>query len=310
MCSPFTASCRLGFLIVALALTGCSGAASVNPAAQGVGQSQALRTRQDGATSLPTGKDQCKDGGWQTFGVFKDQGDCVSYVATGGKNLPDLAPTAPPGCTENATTGVNLGTDGVLATFAVLAGSTVTNTGATIVSGNLGVSPGLAVTGFPPGTFINGQEHIADAVARQAQSDLATAYNDAAGRTAVVTVASDLGGQTLAPGVYHAAAGMSITGTVTLDGQGQTNPVFIFQTGSTLITASSSTVALENGANWCNVFWQVGSSATLETDTTFNGTILSLTSVRVDTGATVHGRVFARNGAVTLDDNTVNITGP
>jgi type VI secretion system secreted protein VgrG len=194
---------------------------------------------------------------------------------------------------------------GTATPFAVLGGSTVTNTGPSVLSGDLGVYPGSAITGFPPGTVINGTQHAADAVALQAQSDVTTAYNDAAGRSPVVTESSDLGGQTLAPGVYQAASALSLTGTVTLNGGGDPSAVFIFQAGSTLITASSSTVSLIDGAQACNVFWQVGSSATLGTTTTFVGTILALTSASLDTGATVQGRVFARNGAVTLDDNTI-----
>lgn len=194
---------------------------------------------------------------------------------------------------------------GTATTFSVLAGTTVTNTGASVVSGDLGVSPGAAVTGFPPGQVISGTVHAADAVATQAQSDLTTAYNDAAGRTTDVTVSADLGGQTLAPGVYTAAAGLALTGTVTLDGQNDPNAVFIFQAGSTLTTASNSTVALIRGTNPCNVFWQVGSSATLGTASTFAGTIMALTSATVQTATTVAGRVLARNGAVTLDANTI-----
>jgi len=202
---------------------------------------------------------------------------------------------------------------GTATPFAVLAGTTVTNTGPSVISGDLGVSPGSAVTGFPPGVVINGTQHSADAVALQAQTDLTTAYNDAAGRTPVTVVSTDLGGQTLAPGVYQAASSMGLTGTVTLDGQGDPNAVFIFQMGSTLTTASNSTVSLINGAQACNVFWQVGSSATLGTATTFVGSILALTSATVLTGTTVAGRVLARNGAVTLDTNTITTptcTGP
>jgi hypothetical protein len=195
---------------------------------------------------------------------------------------------------------------GTAKTFSVLAGSTVTNTGPSVLSGDLGLSPGTAVTGFPPGV-VHGTEHVTDAVASQAQKDLTTAYNDAAGRTPVTTVSKDLGGQTLAPGVYHAAKAMSLTGTVTLDAQGDPSAVFVFQAGSTLITASSSTVELVRGAQACNVFWQVGSSATLGTGTTFVGSILALTSDTLDTRATVDGRVLARNGAVTLDDNTITV---
>ena len=194
---------------------------------------------------------------------------------------------------------------GTATSFAVLAGATVTNTGPSVISGDLGVSPGAAVTGFPPGTVINGVQHRADAVALQAQSDLTTAYNDAAGRTPRDAVPPDLGGLTLLPGVYNRATTMGLTGTVTLNAQGNPNAVFIFQAGSSLITASNSTVALINGASPCNVYWQVGSSATLGTNTTFIGSILALTSASVQTGTTVNGRVLARNGQVSLDDNTI-----
>jgi hypothetical protein len=192
---------------------------------------------------------------------------------------------------------------GTAASFAVLAGSTITNTGPTVVSGSVGLDPGTAVTGFPPGLVNNGSTYVADSVALQAQNDLTTAYNSAAQR-GPVTTETTLGGQTLVAGVYGAAAGLSLTGTVILNGQNNPNAVFIFQAGSTLVTASSSTVALENGATWCNVFWQVGSSATLGGATTFVGTIMALTSATLVTGATVQGRVLARNGAVTLDTNT------
>ena len=181
---------------------------------------------------------------------------------------------------------------GTATPYAVLAGSTVTNTGPSVISGNVGVDPGTATTGFPPGTVINGTQYAADAQALQAQTDLTTAYNDAAGRTPVTVESADLGGQTLDAGVYQAASAMSLTGTVTLDAQGNPNAVFIFQAGSTLITASSSTVLLINGANACNVFWQVGSSATLGASTTFVGSILALTSISLVTGATVMGQVL------------------
>jgi hypothetical protein len=196
---------------------------------------------------------------------------------------------------------VNLGT---AASFAVLAGSTVTNTNPSIINGDLGVYPGTAVTGFPPGT-LNGVEHDADAVALIAQSDLTTAYNDAASRTPAASVPADLSGETLAPGVYKNASTLGLTGTVTLNAEGNPNAVFIFQAGSSLITGSGSHVILTNGAQACNVFWQVGSSATLGTNSTFVGNILALQSITVTTGATIYGRALARNGQVSLDDNTI-----
>jgi len=203
-----------------------------------------------------------------------------------------------------ATATVNLGTSSA---YAVLAGSAITNTGATSVGGDIGISPGTSITGFPPGQQISGTTNVANGAALGAENDLITASNDAAGRTPFTTVSGDLGGTTLVAGVYHSASSMGLTGTVTLNGGGNLDSVFIFQAGSTLTTASTSTVALENGAQACNVFWQVGSSATLGTTTNFAGTILATTSITLNTGATVNGRVLALGGAVTMDDNTINV---
>ena len=199
------------------------------------------------------------------------------------------------------TAPVGLGTAG---SFAVLAGTTVTNTGPSAISGDLGVSPGSEVVGFPPGTVSNGVIHAADEVALQAQADVTTAYNDAAGRAMTATISADLGGRTLVAGVYTGGE-LGLTGTLTLDAQGDPNAVFVFQAASTLITESASTVSLINGADPCNVFWQVGSSATLKTDSVFVGTVLALTSIQANTGATVQGRLLARNDAVTLDNNVI-----
>jgi hypothetical protein len=192
--------------------------------------------------------------------------------------------------------------------FAVLAGSTVTNTGATNVHGDLGVWPGTAVTGFPPG-IVGGTIHAADAVAMQAQSDLTTAYNFAAGEPCgSVLTGQDLGGLTLTPGVYCFASSAQLTGTLTLNAQGDPNAVFLFQIGSTLTTASSSSIVFTNGGQGDSVFWQVGSSATLGTTTAFAGNILALTSITLNTGANIQcGRALARNGAVTMDTNDVSI---
>ncbi|HWJ97244.1 MAG TPA: ice-binding family protein [Acidimicrobiales bacterium] len=200
------------------------------------------------------------------------------------------------------------GDDGFLGTaedFAVLAGSTVTNTGPTVVTGALGVSPGSAVTGFPPGTVL-GVIHSGDTTADTAQTDTTTAYNDIAILPPGTDLTGqDLGGLTLPAGVYDFATTAQLTGTLTLDAAGVADSVFIIRTGSTLTTASSSTVALINGADLCNVYWQIGSSATLGTNSTFQGTILALTSITATTGAAVEGRLLARNGAVTLDENVV-----
>lgn len=197
--------------------------------------------------------------------------------------------------------------------FAVLAGSTVINTGATIVHGNLGVWPGSAVVGFPPGIVTPpGSIHAADAVAMNAQADLTTAYNFAAGEPCgSVLTGQDLGGLTLTPGVYCFASSAQLTGTLTLNGLGDSNAVFVFQIGSTLTTASGSAVVFTNGGQGDSVFWQVGSSATLGTTTAFAGNILALTSITLNTGATIQcGRALARNGAVTLATNVVSIDTP
>jgi hypothetical protein len=207
-----------------------------------------------------------------------------------------------------AQTPVALGTSG---NFSVLAGSTVTNTGNTVVIGNVGVAPGTAVTGFPPGIVTGGVIHAGDAVAATAQADLTTAYVDAAGRAMTGSVAGDIGGATFLPGVYKSTSSLAITGTVTLNGNGNSNAVFIFQIASTLTTAAgNSIVNLIGGAQASNVFWQVGSSATLGTNTLFNGTILAQASVTLTTGAVLNGRALARTGAVTLDTNAVTNPGP
>ena len=203
-----------------------------------------------------------------------------------------------------ATAPVGLGT---ASSFGVLAGSTVTNTGPSVINGDLGLSPGSAVTGFPPG-IVNGTEHVTDAAAAGAQSDLTTAYNDAAGRTPTVSVGGFIGGgQTLLTGVYKATSSLNVGGALTLDAQGDPSAVFIFQVGSALITNSASSIVLTNGAQACNVFWQVGSSATLGSGSEFQGSVLALTSITVTTGDTIVGRVLARNGAVTLDDDTITV---
>jgi hypothetical protein len=214
----------------------------------------------------------------------------------------------PLSCAQNAISGpaVPLGT---AASFAVLAGSTITNAGATIVIGDLGLSPGSAITGFPPGTVSGGTIHATDPVAAQAQLDLTTAFDNAAGRAALA-VPADIGGTVIAPGVYKAPVSLAITGTVTLDAQNNPNAVFIFQAASTLTVATNAGVVLINGANPCNVFWQAGSAATINTNAVFNGTILALDSISVGTGAAVNGRLLARNGAVTLLGNAVTRPGP
>ena len=196
---------------------------------------------------------------------------------------------------------------GTSANYAVLGGSTVTNTGATTLDGSLGLWPGTSITGFPPGLVLPpGTIDTTNPAAQQAQSDLTAAYVDAAGRPLDATTTADLANLTLVGGVYAgpSKSALSLTGPLILDGAGDPSSVFIFQTDSTLITGSGSTVTLINGAQECNVFWQVGSSATLGTGSVFVGNILALTSITVTTGVTVHGRALARNGAVTFDNDT------
>jgi uncharacterized repeat protein (TIGR01451 family) len=201
---------------------------------------------------------------------------------------------------------VNLGTT---STFAILAGTTITNTGPTTINGsaggNVGLYPGTAFPGQADVT-LSGAVHLADSPASVAKDDLVAAYDDAAGRTPVTRIATELGGRTLLPGIYDSASGtFHITGTLTLDSQGDPNAVFVFKTASTRITASNSRVSLVNGARFCRVFWKVGSSATLGTNSHFAGHIFALTSISAQTGAVIQGQLLARNGAVTLDTNTI-----
>ena len=237
-------------------------------------------------------------------------------VTVDGRTLARNAAVTLDGNTITATTAVDppdpstpqpvsLGT---AAQFAVLAGSTITNTGSSRITGDLGLSPGTAVTGFPPGQVI-GTQHLADVVASEAKADLAAAFDDAAGRLSTSLVPVELGGTVRIPGVYESPAGtFGITGTLTLDAQGDADAVFIFKAASTLITASASSVELINGAQSSNVFWVVGSSATLGTYSILRGNVLALASITVTTGVTVDGRTLARNAAVTLDGNTITAT--
>jgi type VI secretion system secreted protein VgrG len=200
-------------------------------------------------------------------------------------------------------TSVNLGTAG---NYSVLAGTTVTNTGSSVLGGDLGVWPGTAVTGFPPG-MVTGTINAGNAAALTAESDLTTAYNTAMGLSPTATLTGhNLGGMTLTPGVYFFASSAQLTGALTLNTLGNPNAVFVFQIGSTLTTASSSSVIFTNSLSDSNVYWQVGSSATLGTGTAFAGNILALTSITLTTGATIGcGSALAINGAVTLDSNVI-----
>ncbi len=196
---------------------------------------------------------------------------------------------------------------GAAGSFAVLAGSEVTNTGATVVNGDLGVWPNDTVTGFPSGLVVNGNIHAGDLAAMQAQSALTAAYQAASGETGALSLTGqDLGGMTLAPGVYGFSSSAQLTGTLTLNAANLTDAVFIFQIGSSLTTASDAVVQLLNFGAGDQVIWQVGSSATLGSGTSFAGDILALTSITLDNGANMTcGGALAINGAVTLQDNDI-----
>jgi hypothetical protein len=192
------------------------------------------------------------------------------------------------------------------ASFAVLGSSTVTSTGLTVLDGNLGVSPGTSITGFGPGVVKDGTIYAGGPVPSQAQADLTTAYNYTAALKNPSQLPIDIGGTTIKPGVYNALSSLGITGTVTLDGQNKSNSVFIFQIPSTLTVGVKSTVRLARDANACNVFWQVGSSATLDTSAHFKGTIMAAVSISVGSKAKIRGRLLAESGAVTLINDKDN----
>ncbi|HMJ02630.1 MAG TPA: ice-binding family protein [Conexibacter sp.] len=193
--------------------------------------------------------------------------------------------------------------------FVVLGGATVTNTGPSVLNGDLGVSPGTALVGFGLPAVVNGATHANNAVAAQAQSDLTTAYDVAAGQPVAPAndlTGTNLGNRTLTAGAYRFTSSAQLTGRLTLNAQGDPNAQFVFKIASALTTASASSVALTNGASACNVYWQVGSSATLGTTTAFQGNLMALTSISLNNGATVIGRMLARNGQVSLINNVLS----
>jgi hypothetical protein len=198
---------------------------------------------------------------------------------------------------------------GTAKSFVVLGGTTVTNTGPSVLNGDLGVSPGTALVGFGAPAVVNGATHATDGVAGQAQSALTTAYDVAAAQPVAPAddlTGVDLGGLVLTAGAYRSTSSAQLTGALTLDAQGDPNAQFVFEIASALTTASASSVLLVNGASPCNVYWQVGSSATLGSTTAFKGNLMALSSISLNANAAVVGRVLARNGQVSLIDNVLD----
>ncbi|MGZ4036157.1 MAG: ice-binding family protein [Bacteroidia bacterium] len=196
---------------------------------------------------------------------------------------------------------------GGASTFAILAGAAISNTGATNITGDMGLSPGTSIGGFPPGVLV-GTQHINDITVNQAKLDLTTAYNDAAGRTCtdIVTISGNIGGLTLTPGLYKSTSSLAISsGDLTFDAKGNANAVFIIQIASTLTTTSGRKVILSGGALASNIFWQVGTSATFGTTSVFKGNVLAMQAITFNTGATLDGKALARNSAVVLAGNTI-----
>ena len=231
----------------------------------------------------------------------------VTATATATATVAAAAATILCALTLSAAPAAAVGTAadlGAAKSFAVLAGTGITNTGPTTLTGDIGTFPTPTITGAGLIT-VNGTNHGADAVTQQAKTDLVDAYDALAGQPADVTVSGNLGGQTLVPGVYFSASTLALTGELVLDAKGDPNAVFVFQAGSSLTTATASSVRLINSAQSCNVFWQLGASATLGTTSVLRGSVLALTSVTANTGAVVDGRLLARNGAVTLDTDTI-----
>ncbi|HTA38622.1 MAG TPA: ice-binding family protein [Candidatus Acidoferrales bacterium] len=227
---------------------------------------------------------------------------CNSNSGTSG-TIPAAAAGAGRTASAASTPDVNLRS---AASFAILAGATVTSTGQSDITGDVGIFPGSAMTGFPPG-IIHGRLRVAGPIAQQAELDLKAAYNDVASRSQnPVTVSGNLGGQTLAPGLYKSTSSLAVSsGDLTLDGHGNRNAVFVFAMGSSFTMTTGRRVIMTNGAKARNVFWAVGSSATFGTKCSFHGNLLVYQSISLGTGSVVNGRMLAEHGAVTMEGNTI-----
>jgi hypothetical protein len=231
----------------------------------------------------------------------------ISAVSILGCDNNDAEPNSNPKVIPIQTTVHGSITMASTSGLAVLAGSAITNTGATNITGDLGLSPGTSIGGFPPG-ILNGTQHINDATANQAKLDLTAAYNDAAGRTStdIVTLSGNIGGLTLTPGLYKSTSSLAISsGDLTFDAKGNANSVFIIQIASTLTTTSGRKVILSGGALASNIFWQVGSSVTFGTTSVFKGTVMAMQSITFNTGAKLDGQALARTGGITMAGNTI-----
>lgn len=283
-----TRTLAVAALLAAIAAGGCgSDDASDIPAANDLDAS-------DESSLAAAGKDASGPG---TLDASAEDLDAKAS-REGGKTLPD----------GRVVTYVSLGTAG---SFVVLSGETVTNTGFTIINGNVGLSPGSSITGFPPGV-VNGVVHISDAVAAKAKQDLNDAYKDAAGRSgAPIALSGDLGGMTLKPGLYVTATSIELTsGDLTLDAEGDEDAIWVFQIGTTFVSMVDRKVLLIGNARHDNVFWNTGSSATIGVGSVMVGNFLTQTSITVQTGASMEGRFLTQVGSVTFDSNKVNRPKP
>jgi hypothetical protein len=205
---------------------------------------------------------------------------------------------------SSAATTVSLGSAG---SYGVLAGSGISNSGTTTIIGDQGSSPSATYSGFNKVT-VTGATHLGDAAAATAQVDAKSSYKNLGLQSSTQLVVTDLGGQILTPGVYTTSASIGITGNLTLDAKGDPNAIFIFRAGSTLTTSSSSSVSMTNGGSQCNVYWLVGSSATLGVNSTFLGTVLASSNITAGTGATIFGRLLALKGTTVLDNNLITVS--